>query len=294
MMQQGRWQRVLGHCLLALLLAGGTGCKSFLHPVDATSVEWSQACQEVPKCCRDHVYVFLIHGMDPFDWANLSGLRDHLHSLGFNKTYYGQLYHTSYFSSEVRRIHQEDPEARFVLIGFSFGANMVRNMAHAAKEAGIDIELLLYLGGNTLENTPKDRPANALRLVNVLAHGYIWNGTQFDDGENISEEDVWHFGSPTHPRTLQALTRDLFEIASSVPIVETIQPNQVPGSEEEPTPRAVMPRAAAAGSEWDFLKPVSQLRIGPPLGREVGLQQRPADAANVGARPTLAEIVGKN
>src|SRR5262249_46603769 len=157
-----------------------------------------------------------------------------MHHLGFNKTYYGQLYHTCYFRKQVRRIHEEDPEARFVLIGFSFGANMVRTVAQDVKEDGIDIDLLLYLGGNTLENKPRYRPENALRLVNILAHGYIWNGTQFDDGENLNVEDVWHFGSPTHPRTLEVLTRDLFEIACSVPIIEPVEPVDKPAPDAEP------------------------------------------------------------
>jgi hypothetical protein len=284
MKQQGCWHRVLRHSLLALCLGGGSGCVSLFNAVNPTPPELSQACQEVPACCRDHVYIFLIHGMDPFDWANLTGVRQYLHEQGFHRTYYGQLYHTSFFCKEVRRIHQEDPEARFVLIGFSFGANMARNVAQDVKNDGIDIDLLLYLGGNTLENTPRDRPENAQRLVNVLAHGYIWNGTQFDDGENINLEDVWHFGSPTHPRTLEVLTRDLVEIASSVPIIETVQPDKKGSPDDEPTPRPVMPRAATERDDWDFLKPVSQLQYGTtPRLEPVRTDKVPA-SPNVAAR----------
>src|SRR5439155_1183533 len=122
------------------------------HPVQSSLPELAQACQELPNGCRDHVYVFMIHGMDPFDYANLEGVKDYLHELGFTRTYYGQLQHTARFTKEVRRIHQEDPDARFVLIGFSFGANMVRNIARDVKGDSITIDLLLYLGGNTLEN----------------------------------------------------------------------------------------------------------------------------------------------
>jgi hypothetical protein len=293
-MQQGCWQRVLGRCLLAICLLGASGCIGFLHPVQPTLPELAQACQEIPKCCRDHVYVFIIHGMDPLDYANLGGVRDYLHQLGFNKTYYGQLYHTSYFCKQVRRIHAEEPEAHFVLIGFSFGANMVRNVAQNVKNDGIDIELLLYLGGNTLENTPRDRPENAIRVVNVLAHGYIWNGTQFDDGENINVEDVWHFGSPTHPRTLEALARNLVEIASSIPIVEPIPSEPKMDPNTEPTPRPVMPRAEDALRGWDFLTPVSQLHLAPTESRESGPGEKTTVLRTPTIRPTLAEIASKN
>jgi hypothetical protein len=210
----------------------------------------------------------MIHGLDPFDYANFSGLRDYLHTLGFNNTYYGQLYHAGHFKGEVRRIHREDPEARFVLIGFSFGANMVRSIAQDVKSEGIRIPLLVYLGGNTLENTPEDHPDNADRLVNILANGWIWNGAQFDDAENINEDDVHHFGSPTHPRTLEALTREITEVASSVPVVERLDSQPATDSNEEPTPRPANRASPAQHDGWDFLKPVTRLGTSPEQNQD--------------------------
>jgi hypothetical protein len=231
--------------------------------------------------------------MDPFDWANLGGVNEYIHKLGFNNTYYGQLYHSWWVARKVRRIYQEDPEAHFVLIGFSFGANMVRNVAQSVRSEGINVDLLMYLGGNTLKNIPRDRPENAVRVVNVLAHGYIWNGTQFDDAENINVEDVWHFGSPTHPRTLEALTRELTLIAASIPSVvpAPVAPSLTP--EDEPSPR-VMPRAAAQAhpDEWDFLKPAEQLRFGTAQAAFSSTGQTAAQAhpkADVAAQLPLSE-----
>ena len=164
-----------GGVLLAAL-SGAPGCLSYLHPVDPPPPELAGLCRSVPKSSRDHVYVFLVHGMDPLNYANLSGVRDYVQSLGFNKTYYGQLYDTIQFDKQIHRIRNQDPEAHFVLIGFSFGANMVRDLAQWAKDDGISIDLLVYLGGNTLENTPEDKPANVKQIVNILASGCIWNG----------------------------------------------------------------------------------------------------------------------
>jgi hypothetical protein len=183
------------------------------------------------------VYVFFIHGVDPLDIANLRGVHDYVQSLGFIKTYYGQLYHTPYFVKEIRRLHQEDPDARFALVGFSFGANMVRDMAQAVKSDGVSIDLMVYLGGNTLENRPDDKPENVVSLVNILATGWVWNGDHIDGAANVSYDDVWHFGSPSHLHTLKTLAEELATVAARVPIVEAGQPD-----------------AGESLGEWDFLK----------------------------------------
>src|SRR5438105_2017738 len=111
----------------------------YFHPVAAPQPELAAPCTTLPPCSRDHVYVFLIPGLDPLNFANLSGVRDYIQGLGFHKTYYGQLYHTAYFNKEMHRIREVDPDAHFVLIGFSFGANMVRDLALSAKKEGVPI-----------------------------------------------------------------------------------------------------------------------------------------------------------
>jgi hypothetical protein len=235
----------------ALLLLGPAGCMSFLHPIDRPAPEQLACCEQLPKPCRQHVYVFFVHGVDPLDYANLSGVRDYVQSLGFIKTYYGQLYHTGYFTDEIRKIHAREPEARFALVGFSFGANMVRNIANAVRDEDIAIDLIVYLGGNTLTNAEEDRPANVQRVVNILATGWVWNGATMDNAENVTYDNVWHFGSPTHPHTLDVLAHELTEVAARVPYVERVSPPVETG----PTPRPVAPQTSAKRDEWDFLLP---------------------------------------
>jgi hypothetical protein len=264
MKQQGCWQKVLWIGLLAVGLASGSGCASLFHSVEPAKAECALSFQELPKCCRDHVYIFLVHGVDPLDFANLAGVRKYLIELGFPKVYYGQLYHAGHCAKEIRKIHQEDAEARFVLIGFSLGSNMARNICHGVKDEGIHVSLLVYLGGNTLENTPKDKPENAGRIVNILASGCIWNGAWMDGVENIHETDVWHFGTPTHPRTLRLFADELATVAASVPIIQE-EPKSMPAAEEEPKPRSARSIQSVQRDEWDFLKPVTSLRM--PSGR---------------------------
>jgi hypothetical protein len=249
--RQGRWLRILA---LALVTAGAGGCMPFLHHVDPPSKEFLAQSACVPQEARNHVHIFFIHGMDPFDWANLSGVCEYVHSLGYIKTHYGQLYHVWQFKEDLRRVHHEDPDARFVLIGFSFGANMVRNVAHDANAEHIPIDLLIYLGGNTLKDCPEDKPDNALHIVNILATGCIWNGDHLEGADNLNYGDVWHFGSPSHPKTLEVLAEELVKVAARVSVVVQEAPPWYPG-EQAPTPRPVTPSRASPRDEWDFLLP---------------------------------------
>jgi hypothetical protein len=257
--RQGRWQRGLPICLLATALLASSGCLSFCHPISPACPELAEPCHMLPKCARDRVHIFFVHGMDPADFANLSGVCDYVQSLGFHKTYYGQLYHTHQLTAQLREIHQHDCEARFVLVGFSFGANMVRNIAQAAKDDGIKIDLLVYLGGNTLKNVPRDQPENVCRIVNILAQGCVWNGDTLDRAENVQVMGRWHFGSPSHPFTLQVLAQDLAEIAAQVPVPVTAEQQMPLWDETAPAPRKIQSRKPAPRDEWDFLKPASSL-----------------------------------
>lgn len=234
-----------------------SGC-FHLHSIHSPPPDWVEPCQIIPQCARGHVYIFLVHGFDPIDCSNLAGVRDYVQCLGFTKTYYGQFYHTSHFEKEVRRIHQEDPHARFVLIGFSLGANQVRTLAQSVKDDGISIDLLVYLSGNTLKDIPRDRPENACRIVNILAQGCIWNGATLEGAENVQVRKVGHFGSPTHHYTLETLARELAAVAATVPVVRPPEP-KTPPEEIPPTPRPLTSQPEEPRDEWDFLKPAPNL-----------------------------------
>ncbi len=130
-----------------------------------------------------------------------------------------------------------------MLVGFSFGANAVRYLANSVRDDHIPIDLLVYFGGNTLNNEAYDQPDNAVRIVNVLASGAIWNGAWMDRAENIHETDVFHFGSPSHPYSIETLARELAVVAGHVEVVDDGPPPPPP-----------------ATGQWDFLKPVAHLK----------------------------------
>lgn len=275
---------VLGRCLLAAVLIAPTGCLSFVNPIAPPEKHLAESCQIIPPLCRKHVYIFLLGGIDPFQFSNLAGLREYLIALGYTKVYHGELYHVFSFASEIEKVHREDPKARFVLAGFSFGANMVRSLANSAGEQNIIIDLLVYLGGNTIKNKPESQPDNVLHIENILATGWIWNGDTLDRAEPVNLPDVWHFGSPSHRKTLEMFARELSVVAARVPLEMPVDPPP-PEDEIAPTPRPVSRKPAEPEPDgWDFLQPVRQLRR-PPDAAPSGAGSVSAEAGQQPARP---------
>lgn len=250
---------------LALIMLGSaplitTGCAQFRHTQDSSDIQQVSAGKSSgeapPLPAPGRVHVFLVRGVDPFDWSNFRELSDFLHGLGFHKIHIGHFFQGARFERELRRVHEEEPDARIVLIGFSFGANVVRSLANLGLTEGITIDLLVYFGGNTLHNEPRDQPENALKILNILASGCIWNGAWMDRAENIHERDVFHFGTPTHPYSLEVLTRELAIVAARAGCSERVEKFPFPVS------------ATRLDPSWNFLEPLARLSSeGGPLSR---------------------------
>ncbi len=261
MMGQGRWFRRLG-LLAPICTLAAAGCLSLLHPVQAPPPEKVQVLG-LPQECRHHLYIFIVHGIDPLDYANLSGVRDYLNGLGYIKTYQGQIYHVWHFTKEIRRIHEEDPRARFALVGFGFGAHVAREMADAVQADNVFIDLLVYISGNTLKCSPGERPDNVAKLIHILPRAEADMGDPIDVADDLEFTDTHASGAPTHAKTLEILARELGAAATRVPLVLNAPPPPLP--EESPTPRPVKTIPAdGPRDEWDLLKAdsISRSRTG--------------------------------
>jgi len=229
---------------LAGLLAGVGGCCSCLNPVDPPAEPVVQSCHELPKYCRDHVYVFFLNGFDPVNYGNLTGIREYVDTLGFHKTYYGQIYHVGYFADEIKQIHKEEPDAHFVLVGFGCGARKIRCLADQANAEGISIDLMVYLDGKL---------PDGMGLENGPVFGTIRVG---NSGSPSAGPNLWLIGNPTNHQSVEMLGQQLVHIAASIPAVEPAQPEQLPPPMDEPTPRPVKRQVPSQNGEWDFLRPV--------------------------------------
>lgn len=238
--------------VVGLLLIGSvvpTGCLSFCHPVIPPPKEELEPYLDVAKCQQNAVHVFFVHGIDPLDFSNYEGLHAYVQSLGYIKTYYGWPYHAYHFEKQMRKLRQEEPDARLVLIGFSYGAGLVRDMACSVRAAGIDVDLVVYIDGVLYNDRPLHRPANVCRVVNILSC-YRKEDRAVREAENHRFDDVWHFGTVTHPQTLRLLARELGDVARKVPIVQVMPVDE--GA--LPAPKEVLPAPKEVGG-WEYLRP---------------------------------------
>src|SRR5262249_38059845 len=156
---------VLELIFLASILGSGPGCLGHLHPVAMPSPEATESCAAVAEARRDRVHVFFINGLDPTNRANFYGLSEPGRPLGFPHVTYGQMYDQPEMRREIVRIHEQDPEAKFVVVGYSLGANLAGSLTHALAREGVTVDLLVYLGGDTLSNSPADLPDNAHHII---------------------------------------------------------------------------------------------------------------------------------
>jgi hypothetical protein len=256
-MMQRRWRSWLASSLVA---AGLSGCMTTKPCEMEMSPEYAEACVLLPGACRDHVYIFLVQGLDLVDSCHLKELRTHLHDLGFKKTYYAQLCHAGAIDKEIRRIHGCDPDAHFALIGYGCGANLVHDLTQGLSGCGIGIDLLVFLGSATVPEQAGEGACHAHRVINITGGCSVYGGIELAGATNIMEADIRNRGTPTHCQTLCLLAHELTAIAATVPYIERVEEPKTDIIEEAPTPRPVQPQVSRQRDEWDFLKPVSRLK----------------------------------
>jgi hypothetical protein len=254
MMRQSRWLCGLASLLLgAATFVGLAGCFCVPRPEDPTVKEQRRLAEALPKSCRNHCFLFFLHGFDPFDSTDLSGLAQRLKSLGYIKTYEAQYCTNDDYMDEIRHIHDIDPYARFVILGDGPGAQQARDLAGVVQPDGVTIDLLVYF--NAAEKLVKSaRPRNVLEIVNFEGSRSAGDGAALDHVMNVALTDVSMSGQAVSPTAVELLLRELLQVAGRVPVIVK---TPTPDPYAEPTPRPVKALPDGPSDEWDFLKPVS-------------------------------------
>src|SRR5262245_32787883 len=108
-------QRWLLAGVLASVVAG-SGCVSCGSNGYGLAHDAGPTC-DLPECQRNQVYLFAVGGMNPAAALALDNLRLKLNEQGFAKVATGQTVNTGWMAGEMRRIHAENPEAVFVILG---------------------------------------------------------------------------------------------------------------------------------------------------------------------------------
>jgi hypothetical protein len=194
-----------------------------LHPLQVHPQEHAALAGALPPLCREQLHVFFVNGLDPAGYANLAALSGYVKAQGYLHTYYYQLRSSAQLTGRVRQIHQQDPQARFALVGFSAGTYVVRGSAHSLREEGITVDLLVYIGGDMILNTPYSRPANVCRVLNITGHGFLlsggdllFNGDEIDGARNL-RLPCRHMLLPSRRETIDALMQELTAAAAARP-----------------------------------------------------------------------------
>jgi pimeloyl-ACP methyl ester carboxylesterase len=243
-----------------LVAISPVACLNFLNPVPRAPTEMIELSEQLPKESRLGVYVFLINGNDPLGCANLYGIRDYLNRLGFVKSYYGELYHKWWLEDEIRELHKEKPDARIVVIGYEYGADVALGVAQAGADAGAQIDALIYLEPRGLSFDQVSESQDRIRRVVVVRKekSYL-NDTEVHGAETVTVPCFCRYLVPTHPTTLDAVSTEVTNLAMSVPVIgSTPIPFPQILDDPAPTPRQVIGPKPAALDEWDFLKPVGR------------------------------------
>jgi hypothetical protein len=192
---------------------------SFVHPVAEPSAQLRELCAAIPCESKDRVYVFVINGADPLYLGNLNGLCARMCDLGFRNVDCAEMWQGAAVRDRIVELCRRDKDARIALVGYSIATKSARSIANELKEQNVKIDLLVYLGGDTIGNTPASRPENVAKVLNINGHGYLprggdlfFNGTDIDSAEN-QRLDARHILLPSRPETVELLGRHLVTLA---------------------------------------------------------------------------------
>lgn len=189
------------------------GIGNVLHPIQEPASVLGCGC---PK---DHIYIFAINGVNPMCQGNFNGFCTYLKKQGYCHTYFGQMYTILGWGDRIREVRRCDPEAKIVIVGFSAGANLAKMLANNLAKDCTRVDLLIYLVGDMIPNTPSSFPPNVCRVLNIRAIGLIltggdlfMNGADLDGARNCRIE-CRHILVPSRCETLTYVSEELAALA---------------------------------------------------------------------------------
>ncbi|MBY0524150.1 MAG: hypothetical protein K2R98_12165 [Gemmataceae bacterium] len=213
----GRRKELSLSVVLAMVWSA-SGCMSCSRPQTPPAVQTHESCQAVPKCCRDHIHIFVVNGLTlvPHLYGSMKDIDRYVEGLGFERPPMACQYYKWDFIEQIRRIHGEDPQGHFVLIGYSIGGGVVHSIAHELVNDGIPIDLLVFIDPHSFCQNLDDRPANVRRLVNIISKGPCLGSCTRRCEANHCVDDTWHLTVPQNERTLKILADELAALVAQL------------------------------------------------------------------------------
>jgi len=190
--------------LLLICLCSLNGCRSVTVAIQETF--YTPANDPL----KDKTYLYFIHGLDPFDIADLAGLERHFRELGYSHTKLVQFYGGEDVVGDIVQAKANCPDARIMILGFSAGtltASGVVNTLHDKHQ--IDVDIVVYTAGIALMDNASTRPSYVGKIIHILDGGVMFPGIELTGADNYRFEDVWHFGTPNHENTVALVEAEL-------------------------------------------------------------------------------------
>jgi hypothetical protein len=192
---------------LAVAISGANaGCVSCDHSAHRSALAAGPRC-DIPTCERQKVCVFMLNGLTPPGLSSLDGLRTRLAEQGYSKIGSGELYHAGWVADEMKQALADNPDARFVLIGYDLGGGEVAKLAARSVKAGMPIDAVVLL--DPVGKASKTPTGTRTLLVSSATRAAIGAQT-----ETVLIPDAGHFNLPTHPKTVAVVCNLLNEIAA--------------------------------------------------------------------------------
>jgi hypothetical protein len=197
----------------ALSVAAGGGClrchytayRECLRPTEQAAV---------PAPARAKVYVFLMNGLDVFDAGGLKELEHEIVTAGFPKVYYAQRFDEAWYYHEIHRLHREDADFRFVLVGVGAAATQLHELACKVTKDGIPLEAVVFLDPSF---SSADPVTDALYPTKVI-RSHRWIGApRLKASEELKVKRVGHLHLPNSPVAMAELVGILTDAACKVP-----------------------------------------------------------------------------
>ncbi len=223
--------------LVSVAFAGLSGCVLSEHHIGACP-EVAPNAFELPSCCRNRVYFFLFGDCHPCH--DMDSLRERLIDAGYVKVYCGKCWHLGWFSDELKKIHEQDAEARFVIVSQGGAAPAARELACTAGAVGVAIDLFVYL-----DAVKEPGPVAARQILAI--HGEKDDASGAGAAQEYLLADAGLEGAAGHPQTLALLLEALAPVAGSVAVLDHEPKTDLP---DRPV--------SAKRDNWDFLRPDGQ------------------------------------
>lgn len=263
-----RWM-ILG---VAAIFLASSGCLSCSHHGYDLARHSGPEC-DVPSCQRNGVYVFAMSSLNPVSIVALDDLREQLNRQGYSKIATGQTIHAGWMAHEMHRIHEEEPEAVFVILGFESAVPAAARLTERSISEGLPVAGVAVIASEDINTITLPR-------IRTLAIGRTVEPANAENLESVPVPNVASYGLATDSRTIEAIGRMLTDTAVSIPMPEIVES----AAWSYPFAPPMRPEVdSARDPNWVFMFDQGARAAKPPAQPTSAAQARPANPVQYGS-----------